>query len=624
MMTLWLYCFKMTPMVYPLKIVRIRPALIRCVSGVLLCLCLIGMNNSQAVTLSRPQIKSNLGAPLKVEIDLSYISEEELVDLQASLADEAGYKASGIALNTGLEDAELQLLTREDNSKYLKITGVRPVTDPYIELMVNLKWATGSILRSLGLVLPSDSTNPEPKPVQAPVVSSTQVVAVKAGDTAGAIALQNMDKNQLSLDQMLVALLKTNPDAFIQKNVNLVKAGAQLKIPSTETALAFEKDQAHSEVVLQAKAFANYRSSLASKLPDSELPKDEKSVTGKVSAKVKETTPAPKDQLKLSSPQIQADTAQLPKEERIAQQKQAEVTTERRQELLQNIEDLSKLAQTTGLDVKSGFLSGIPNLVKINNIDDLKAWVSANFQLVYVLSFIFGCVLLLWIWIRINKVPSKTSAHDSSSEIGGLNRSLDHTVDEISSSPVFQPMPETTAESFPTTTESHIQMMEPGFTHQDHNAQREAQTQPHPIKFDFDLDIAPIHPSTTNAPSATNTSSATNESYSREPLSPVLTQTNTSTAEPTHPSASHKHVEPHTPDSASSSPIKVKPSAAQAHHQAPHTTEEEDPFRVRLDLAEELWKLGQKHTGRALAQEVADQANEQMKEVARRWLAEHP
>jgi FimV-like protein len=52
-------------------------------------------------------------------------------------------------------------------------------------------------------------------------------------------------------------------------------------------------------------------------------------------------------------------------------------------------------------------------------------------------------------------------------------------------------------------------------------------------------------------------------------------------------------------------------------------TELEDPFKVRLDLAEELWKLGQKHTGRALAQEVAEQASPEMQEEARQWLATH-
>jgi hypothetical protein len=48
----------------------------------------------------------------------------------------------------------------------------------------------------------------------------------------------------------------------------------------------------------------------------------------------------------------------------------------------------------------------------------------------------------------------------------------------------------------------------------------------------------------------------------------------------------------------------------------------EDPFQVRLDLADELWKLGQRQTGRALAQEVADQTHGETRERALRWLQE--
>jgi hypothetical protein len=48
----------------------------------------------------------------------------------------------------------------------------------------------------------------------------------------------------------------------------------------------------------------------------------------------------------------------------------------------------------------------------------------------------------------------------------------------------------------------------------------------------------------------------------------------------------------------------------------------ENPFQVRLDLADELWKLGQRQTGRALAQEVADQTHGETRERALRWLQE--
>jgi pilus assembly protein FimV len=64
----------------------------------------------------------------------------------------------------------------------------------------------------------------------APSTASGGSYTVKSGDTLGKIANQN--RGAASLDQMLVALFRANPDAFINKNMNLLKAGAQLSIPA--------------------------------------------------------------------------------------------------------------------------------------------------------------------------------------------------------------------------------------------------------------------------------------------------------------------------------------------------------------------------------------------------------
>src|SRR5690606_36878661 len=54
---------------------------------------------------------------------------------------------------------------------------------------------------------------------------------VQGGDTLGKIA-RSVDADGHSLDQVMLALLRANPDAFIKGNVNLIKAGAVLRIPS--------------------------------------------------------------------------------------------------------------------------------------------------------------------------------------------------------------------------------------------------------------------------------------------------------------------------------------------------------------------------------------------------------
>ena len=47
-----------------------------------------------------------------------------------------------------------------------------------------------------------------------------------------------------------------------------------------------------------------------------------------------------------------------------------------------------------------------------------------------------------------------------------------------------------------------------------------------------------------------------------------------------------------------------------------------NPFKVRMDLANELWQLGQLHTSRALMEEVLHEATGDVKALAQKWLAE--
>jgi len=52
------------------------------------------------------------------------------------------------------------------------------------------------------------------------------------------------------------------------------------------------------------------------------------------------------------------------------------------------------------------------------------------------------------------------------------------------------------------------------------------------------------------------------------------------------------------------------------------TSPEEEALRIRFELAQELWRLGQENTSRTLAQEVAEQATGELQMQAQRWLAE--
>src|SRR5690606_17213825 len=112
-------------------------------------------------------------------------------------------------------------------------------------------------------------------------------VTVRRGDTAGEIA-RELKPAQVSLDQMLVALLRANADAFINGNLNLIKAGAVLTVPTDEQVAAISEAQASRTVIAQSRDFNAFRSKLASNAPQQQVAAADRTASGAVQAQVED------------------------------------------------------------------------------------------------------------------------------------------------------------------------------------------------------------------------------------------------------------------------------------------------------------------------------------------------
>lgn len=134
----------------------------------------------------------------------------------------------------------------------------------------------------------------------APAVVSKKVV-VKTGDTATRIASANLVSGA-SLDQMLVAMMKANPHAFLAGNVNRLKAGSVLEIPGQPDASATSPQAARQEIQLQATNFDAYRRRLAG-LAAATAQTPGRTAAGTIQTRVGEQNAAPRrpDKLSISS-----------------------------------------------------------------------------------------------------------------------------------------------------------------------------------------------------------------------------------------------------------------------------------------------------------------------------------
>ncbi len=346
---------------------------------------------AQALALGQARVLSSLGEPLRAEVEITQISDEEASSLKVGIAAASAFRAAGVDFNSALANTQTSLARRSDGRWFIRVQSERPVNEPFVDLILESTWATGRIVRDYTLLIdppaarqsgsdlsttavtgqtpavatPSSLTQTAPQTTTAarPIAGAASAtkkaendkpkagasatestVTVNRGDTAGKIAAR-VKPEGASLDQMLVALLRANPQAFIGGNVNRIRAGAVLDVPSSEQVTAIQTSEARRTVSLQARSFNDFRRTLAERTPVTAVEAAARTAAGAVQTQVddkKSVAPAA-DKLTLSKGNVQGKSA----EAEIASARQAKEASERAAELNRNIGELSRLKAST-------------------------------------------------------------------------------------------------------------------------------------------------------------------------------------------------------------------------------------------------------------------------------------
>lgn len=355
--------------------------------------CGLWGSSAMALSLGRITVQSALGEPLRAEVDLLDINAEEAASLQPSVASPESFKAAGLDYNPALSNLQASLRRRSDGRAYIRLSGERVINDPFVDLILETRWSSGRIVRDYTLLFdppnlrttaaatptpaqispqpvaspPRPVVSPAPAPSTAGVKAASEAartatpaaarapmaltapagatkVSVKPGDTASRIAAATRPDN-VSLDQMLVALLRTNPASFMGDNVNRIKAGTILNIPTPEQAASTPAAQAAQLIVAQSRDFNEFRRKLALAAPDTPLIVTDRIAAGAIEARVEEkkSIAAAPDKLTLSKAAIEKVTA----EDKLAKDRSAKDSADRAAEIAKNISDLGKLGNAS-------------------------------------------------------------------------------------------------------------------------------------------------------------------------------------------------------------------------------------------------------------------------------------
>ena len=335
---------------------------------------------AHALGVGRLNVQSALGEGMRAEIDITSLTPDEAASLAVRVASPDAYRAAGVDYNAVLSGTQATVVRRADGRATLRLNSDRAVQEPFIEVILELSWASGRLVREFTLLFdppgsrnapPSQAaapvspvlgaapmaqaagvdnpviatrplpparpnrqpalppqqvaaappetaapvkTSPPPKPapraVAAPAESPApgarpaggKQYAVRSGDTLYRLAGRN-SAGGVSLDQMLVGLYRANPDAFIGGNVNKLRAGSVLSVPSADEVRDVTQADMRRLITAQSVDFGAYRNRLAQSAPLAQAQEPGRAAQGKVQAAVedrKQTTAQSPDKLKLS------------------------------------------------------------------------------------------------------------------------------------------------------------------------------------------------------------------------------------------------------------------------------------------------------------------------------------
>ncbi len=359
----------------------------------LLAFMLLVSGDVLAAGLGKMSVSSVLGQPLRAEIELLSVPPEELSTVDAKLAGADAYRQARIDRSSILPDLHFSVEKRANGQPVVRITSTAPVAEPFVDLLVELNWSSGRILREYTVLLdPSTDQKAADQAALPPVAATVSGATNQAQSTAvspakeakGSTADKTAPKNagqggqtygpvksgetlrsiagkvvpaDVSIDMMMASLYHANQGAFAKNNMNLLRKGQVLSVPDRDAVMRmYSPHQARQLIQEQSAAWHEIQNRLANQAGASEAtPTKEKSAeSGKIVQAQPQEKPASaaqsKDVLKLSKGQPVKSSADASKrvhdleDEVAAKDHQLQEAQSRIGQLQKTVQDLQRLA----------------------------------------------------------------------------------------------------------------------------------------------------------------------------------------------------------------------------------------------------------------------------------------
>ena len=259
------------------------------------CIWLV-TSNAQAIGLGRIVVNSSLNQPLDAEISIASIESNVLESLEIRLATDSDFRRANISIEPVVKLLQFNVINGV-TGPWIHLTTDGPVRTPFLHFLAAIEWSGGKIIREYTALLdPPGYDTVAGQSIALPSTTDQRVIQpgdtyepVRSGETLMGIATSiDVDKS-VTIYQRMFALMHINPEAFIRGNMNLIREGATLIIPSADMMAGISRILAREEYTRQLSDWIDYhqgiaqgRSQSGERLWVSLIPGDEKIVVKEV------------------------------------------------------------------------------------------------------------------------------------------------------------------------------------------------------------------------------------------------------------------------------------------------------------------------------------------------------
>ncbi|MFF7706797.1 FimV/HubP family polar landmark protein [Pseudomonas sp. NPDC007930] len=223
---------------------------------------------AQALELGEVTLKSAPNQPLVAEIELRDVGNLTAPEIVPSLASPDDFREMGLDRQAYLGQFQFTPVINPAGRSVIQVTSSAPVPDGLVKFLLQVVYPSGRLMRDYSLLVdPSKFNTPQgqqatraaPAPaVTAPSNGRNGQYTTKSPDTLWEIAARARPAGA-SVQQTMLAIQALNPDAFIDGNINRLRAGQVLRLPDAPNATALGQPQAVAEVARQNAAWRDGR-----------------------------------------------------------------------------------------------------------------------------------------------------------------------------------------------------------------------------------------------------------------------------------------------------------------------------------------------------------------------------